>query len=471
MSDKKSVHGLWSSRWVFVLAATGSAVGLGNIWRFPYITGENGGGAFVLVYLACVVLVGLPIMIAEIIVGRRGRQSPINSMRSLAAEEGLSRRWALVGAMGIVAGFLILSFYSVVAGWSISYIFSIGAGRFAGATIESAELAFEDLISSPFHLLFWHTVFLTLTAFIVGRGVQKGLEKAIKILMPILFFILLLMVFYAAFSGDFRGALQYLFKADFSKLTGDVILIAFGQAFFSLSLGMGSIMIYGAYLAKDVSIPKMALVVGGADTLVALLAGLAIFPIVFGFGLAPGQGPGLVFVSLAISFGHMPWGSFFGALFFILLSIAAWTSAISLLEPVTAWLVEKFKWSRPKASAIAGGLAWFLGVGSVLSFNEWEDFVVGGRNYFEWMEFSSTTILLPLGGMFVAIFASMKLANRSVQSEFGLEHPMSYRIWKWSSTYFAPVAVALVLLEGIDLGGVVEYLHKISAENILGLPV
>ena len=400
-------------------------------------------------------------MIAEIIIGRRGRQSPINSIRQLAADEGLSSRWTLLGGMGVVAGFLILSFYSVVAGWSLSYIFSVGTGSFAGASIESAEFAFDTLVGSPFQLLFWHTVFLTLTVFIVGQGVQKGLEKAIKILMPVLFFILLLMVFYAGFSGDFGSALQYLFKADFSKLTGEVILIALGQAFFSLSLGMGSIMIYGAYLAKDVSIPKMALVVGGADTLVALLAGLAIFPIVFGFGLAPGQGPGLVFVSLAISFGHMPWGAFFGALFFILLSVAAWTSAISLLEPVTAWLVERFTWSRVKASLIAGGLAWLLGVGSALSFNEWDDFVVGGRNYFDWMEFFSTTILLPLGGMLVAIFASVKLSSRDTQSEFGREYPRGYKVWKWSSIYIAPVAVALVLLEGVDIGMLVEYLHKI----------
>jgi NSS family neurotransmitter:Na+ symporter len=454
-AGRESVHGQWSSRWVFVLAATGSAVGLGNIWRFPYITGENGGGAFVLVYLACVLLVGLPIMITEIMLGRRGRRSPINTMAALADDEGVSPRWRYIGWMGALAGFVILSFYSVVAGWSLAYVFYSAAGVFNGVAAAGAETTFADLVGSAAGLTLWHTLFMAMTIAVVARGVKGGLEQAVKYLMPALFALLIAMVTYAVISGDAGAALRYLFAPDFSKLTGDSVLAALGQAFFSLSLGMGSIMVYGAYLPEDASIGQTSAFIAGADTLVAVLAGLAIFPIVFGYGLEPGQGPGLVFVTLTIAFGHMPWGQFFGTLFFLLLSVAAWTSAISLLEPVAAWLVESRDWSRRRSCMIAGAGAWLLGIGSLLSFNHWSDFVPGGRTVFDWAEFLSTSVLLPVGGLLTAVFAGWRMRLASSAEEMGSESSWSYRTWLGLILFVAPVGVGIVFLEGTGLRTVV----------------
>ena len=451
-ASQVSVHGQWSSRWVFVMAATGSAVGLGNIWRFPYVTGENGGGAFVLIYLICVVTVGIPIMMSEVMLGRRGRQSPINTMRDLAVQEGRGRQWQLVGWLGVAAGFLILSFYSVVAGWSLAYVFHLASGVFNGASAEVSSAHFADLTGSAKRLTAWHSLFMLLVIAVVARGVQGGLEKAVKWLMPALFVLLIVMVLYASSTGDFRGAFSYLFEADFSKITPETVLAALGQAFFSLSLGMGSIIVYGAYLSKEASITQTTFIIGGVDTLVALLAGLAIFPIVFGYGLEPGSGPGLVFVSLTIAFGQMPGGQLFGTLFFVLLTVAAWTSAISLLEPVTAWLVETLKWGRLKASAIAGFGAWLLGLGSLLSFNEWQDQVLGGRNFFDWAEFLSTTVMLPLGGLFIALFAGWRLSNASARDELGTQG-LVFGGWRFLVRFVAPIGVVAIFLNAIGLIG------------------
>ena len=288
-----------------------------------------------------------------------------------------------------------------------------------------------------------------MTMFVIARGVRGGLEQAVKFLMPALFVLLVVMVGYAMGTGDFSGAVEYLFEPDFSKITGASVMTALGQAFFSLSLGMGAIMIYGSYLPDDASIPHMAFIIAGADTLVALLAGLAIFPIVFGYGLEPGQGPGLVFVTLTIAFGHMPGGQFFGALFFVLLSVAAWTSAISILEPVVAWLVESAGWGRIKSCLVSGVSAWLLGVGSLLSFNEWSGFVPGGRNFFDWAEFLSTTVLLPLGGMLIAVFAGWRMSRSSTMDELGTGDSLVYRGWLLLARYIAPVGVGIVFIEAM----------------------
>ena len=451
VAGRESIHGEWSSRWVFILAATGSAVGLGNIWRFPYVTGENGGGAFVLVYLMCVVAVGLPIMFGETLIGRRGRQSPINSMRALAVDEGLSANWRFIGLMGVVAGFIILSFYSVVAGWSVAYIFQVGLGAFADATKESSAAQFDALTGSAWRLVGWHTVFMLMTVFIVARGVRGGLEQAVKWLMPALFILLLVVVGYAAATGDFGAAMSYLFRPDFSKVTGASVLAALGQAFFSLSLGMGAIMIYGSYLPAGASIPHTITTVAVCDTVVALLAGLAIFPIVFGFGLAPGSGPGLVFVSLTIAFGHMPGGQLFGAIFFVLLTVAAWTSAISLLEPVVAWFVESVGWSRRRSSAIAGAGAWVLGIGSALSFNHGADFKIFGKTFFDFCEFLSTTVMLPLGGLLIAIFAGWRMSRANTREELGLNDGVMYAAWRFLVRYIAPLGVMIIFLHALGV--------------------
>jgi len=440
--EKKSIHGTWSSRWTFILAATGSAVGLGNIWKFPYMAGDNGGGAFVLVYLACICIIGLPIMLGEIMIGRRGRSSPANSMKSLAAEANTSSAWTLLGATGALAGLLILSFYSVAAGWAMSYIFN----GFQNITAESSSLSFNNLLSSPSSLIFWHSLFIAITVFIVARGILKGLEKWINTLMPILFLIILLLCIYAMQTGAFFEGLRYLFMPDFSKINPQVMLEALGQAFFTLSLGMGAIMAYGAYMPANQNIGKTAVSVAALDTGVALLAGIAIFPIVFANGLAPSEGPGLVFVTLPIAFSAMPLGILFGTLFFVLLSIAALSSSISLIEPGVAWLIESLKIKRVTATILLGFTAWFIGLFSALSFNLLSEFTIFGKNFFDATDFLTNQIMLPLGGIFIAIFVGWVMKKEHVLEELGFQENFIFKAWYFSIRFVAPTLVGLVFL-------------------------
>ena len=454
MSATTSIHGMWSTRLAFILAAAGSAVGLGNVWRFPYTAGEYGGGAFVLVYLLCVAAIGIPIMMAEILIGRRGRQSPINTMRILAQRGGKTPAWSLLGWMGILAGFLILSFYSVIAGWTLAYVVRAAAGAFNGIDAAGSAALFGGLTGDGERLLAWHTLFMVLTVLVVARGVASGLEQAVKWMMPALFVLLLVMVGYASQTGDLVAAARYLFAPDFGKLgdhAGEAILSAMGQAFFSLSLGMGAIMIYGSYLKSDASIMQNTVIIALLDTAVALLAGLAIFPIVFAHGLEPGSGPGLIFVTLPIAFGEMPGGAFFGALFFLLLVFAAWTSAISLLEPVVAWLVENRGFSRVRASVLAGAAVWLLGIACLLSLNHWSGHTLFGKGVLDLFDYLTANILLPLGGILIAIFAGWVLPKRASLDELGMGDGAGYRLWRFLVRYVSPVAVALVLLNALGL--------------------
>jgi NSS family neurotransmitter:Na+ symporter len=333
---KQGINGQWRNRWTFILAAAGSAVGLGNIWKFPYITGENGGGAFVLVYLACIALIGIPIMIAEVMLGRRGRMSPINAMLYLSRESGVSHWWSGIGWSGVLAGILILSFYSVVAGWALHYFILAAGGEFHQIDAETSGGLFGELLASIGTLTIWHTLFLLMTLGIVAAGVVKGLGVAVRYLMPLLFLLMVVLVLYSASVGDFSRAFHFLFDFNSGALKWDGVLAALGHAFFTLSLGMGAIMAYGAYLPKTsgeggqpISLGKTVLIIAFLDTLVALMAGLVIFPIVFAnASLEPSAGPGLLFVSLPIAFGGMAAGSFFAAVFFFLVFISALSSAI-----------------------------------------------------------------------------------------------------------------------------------------------
>ena len=438
----ESIHGTWKGRWTFILAATGSAVGLGNIWKFPYMAGENGGGAFVLVYLSCILFIGVPIMVAEITIGRRGRSSPVNSMKSLSEEADTSSSWTILGITGALAGLLILSFYSVAAGWATAYIFR----SYNESDPELVALAFNNFLASPKSLLFWHSIFIICTVSIVAKGVIKGLEVWISKLMPILFALLVFLCIYSMQSGHFFEGLSYLFTPDFTKIDGSVILAALGQAFFTLSLGMGAIMAYGAYMPSNQSILSTSLTVAFLDTLVALLAGIAIFPIVFSSGLSPAEGPGLVFVTLPIAFSGMPFGSFFGVLFFILLTIAALSSSISLLEPSVAWLVESLKLKRITASIVLGTFAWILGVFSALSFNLMSDFKLFGRNFFDFTDFLTNQFMLPLGGILIAIFVGWVMKKEDILDETGLKEGPLYNLWMFVLRFIAPILVALVFL-------------------------
>ena len=439
-------HGAWVGKWTFILAATGSAVGLGNIWGFPYKAGTNGGGAFVLIYLGCIVVIGLPIMISEIIIGRRSGNSPINAMRKVAIDSGHSSAWQFVGWSGIFAGALILSFYSVIAGICLNYVLIAASS----SGVISASEEFSNVISSPINLLFWHTIFMVLTALIVAAGVKDCIGRMVKILMPMLGFLMIFMVIYSMINGDFNKAMTFLFAPDFSNVTSDTVLQAMGQAFFSLSLGMGSIMAYGAYMPKDQDVTSTSFTVASLDTLIAILAGLAIFPIIFAFNLEPGSGPGLVFVSMLSAFNQMQFGQLIGPLFFILLSIAALSSSISLLEPGVAYLSEEGVLSRRRAAEIISFFVWLLGVGSALSFNIWSDFhLISERNFLDSMDFLANQILLPLGVMLIAIFVGWFMKESLIKDEIGAINPVIYSLWRFFVKFIAPTCVAYIFLSQI----------------------
>jgi neurotransmitter:Na+ symporter, NSS family len=452
MTDtKKSVHGAWSSRFAFILAATGSAVGLGNIWKFPYITGENGGGAFVIVYLVCVLLIGIPIMIAETMLGRRSQRNPVETMELLTEEAGADKNWHYLGWMGVTAGVLILSYYSVIAGWASAYILKAFTGSFFDADATAVKGIFDDFVGSPLQLIFWHSLFMVATMHIVARGVSNGLEKSMQLLMPALFLLMFLLVGYAMTTESYFQGLHFLFKPDFSKLTSDSVLTAMGQAFFTLSLGMGSIMVYGSYLPKGVPIAKTAFVIAGADTVVALLAGIAIFPIVFSNNLHPASGPGLIFQTLPIAFGEMTGGWLMGILFFVTLVIAALTSSVALIEPVVAWLVETKGFSREKACVWSGLATWLLGLGTVFSFNVWSNVKFFDRNIFQLLDYLTANLMLPIGGFCIAVFAGWIMKREHTEQELNMPDTASYQAWKILISYIAPTAVFFVFLHVIGV--------------------
>ena len=432
------------------MAATGSAVGLGNIWKFPYVAGSNGGGAFVLVYLFCILLIGVPVMMAEVLIGRRGRQSPINSVRDVVLESGADSRWRHVGWVGVSAGMLILSFYAVIAGWALSYIFAMASGELAGVNGDSAAAAFAGLLADPSRLIFWQSVFMLLCVLVVVGGVKKGLGVAVEILMPLLFVMLLLLLGLSYFQGNFAAAWHFLFSFNIELLSWRGVLEAMGQAFFTLSIGMGAIMAYGAYMPQKVNIGKTILIVAFFDSLVAIISGLIIFSIVFGTqGIEPSAGPGLMFISLPVAFANMSGGLLIGCGFFVLVSIAAWSSAISLLEPCVAWLIEAKNVGRLNANLLLAGVAWLLGIGSVLSFNVWSDIQLAGFTFFDFLDFLTTNIMLPLSGLLIALFVGYVIKPEFINLEMHDISPTMLKVWRASLRYIAPVAISAVFVMGV----------------------
>lgn len=483
----------WSNRLTFILAAVGSAVGLGNIWKFPYITGEYGGGVFILAYLIFIGLIGLPIMLAEIALGRRGKQSPVNTMLQLSLEAGSHPIWSLLGWSGMAAGCLILSYYSVIAGEVMAYSFRAGSGMFNQQTVDGVKGILTTLVSEPEKLLAWHTLFMGVTVIAVAKGVRGGIEKTVSFVMPALFILLIVLVFYAMNSGGFEQAVdfmftpdsdkffytrnelgQYLMDADGEKIfTWKPMMVAMGHAFFTLSLGMGAIMMYGSYLNRYVSIGQMALIIVSLDTIVALLAGLAIFPLVFANGLDPAAGPGLIFETLPIAFGSMAGGRLIGTLFFVLLFFAAWTSAISLMEPTVAWLTESKKMHRVKAAVWTGTLIWFIGLASIFSFSGTTLgdilrilFSWSGLEYIElnhWffkqslfiiIDFLTASIMLPVGGLLIAIFAGWVMERDSTEREFSFNSRYVYLVWSVMVRYVTPFLVFIVFL---NISGIFKF--------------
>lgn len=446
-------HEHWSNRVAFLMASIGAAVGLGNIWKFPYTLGSSGGSGFLIVYLAAVALIAAPIMVAEMVIGRHGKLSAPNSMRLLAQRCGASGKWAWVGWMGLTGSFIVLSFYSVIAGWAMAYIFKTATGTFSELTPGGSAAVFDELLNSPLEMTFWHFVFMAITIFIVGRGINAGIEKAVNWMMPALFMMLLALVVYAAIQGDFAATLEYMFTPDFSKITPAVALAAVGQAFFSLSVGFGMILTYAAYLPDNVSLPRSTFIIAVGDTLVALLAGLAMFPIIFANGLDPASGPGLIFVTLSTAFGQMTGGTFVGTLFFLLIFVAALTSSIAILETMTARAEESAGMPRRVAAPLIGAAVFVLGLATVLSFNAWQDVRLLGflktfetKSIFDVLDYVVSNVLLPLGGMLFSIFAGWILSRESTVEELGMGDGPAYRVWRFLARFVAPVAVGLVFI-------------------------
>ena len=442
-------RGQWASHLGFIMAAAGSAIGLGNIWKFPYITGEYGGGAFVLVYLLCVVIVGLPLMIAEIMIGRRTQKNPVGAFQKLHHK---GSGWQLTGWLGVASGFLILSFYSVVAGWAIAYIFKSLSG-FSGSAAEIQD-QFTQLVVSPGESILWHSVFMFLCIGIVIGGVQRGIERWSKILMPALLCILIGLMFYGlVYTSGGLKALEFLFKPDFSKLSAEAVLSALGHAFFTLSLGMGAMITYGSYMKKTDNIIKNAVVVSFLDTLIALMAGIAIFSLVFHFDMEPGQSVGLIFKTLPVLFKET--GPGISVPFFILLSFAALTSGISLLEVVVSYFIDERGWSRTKSTILLGGAIYIFGLLSAIA-SITLPFRGKDQGVFDILDFVTTNYMLPVGGLLTCLFTAWVFKEKDKIQEFG-SGGILYSIFNIIIRVITPIAVVIIILHGLELLPFMDY--------------
>jgi neurotransmitter:Na+ symporter, NSS family len=450
MTTRKKPNNLWLSRWGFILAATGSAVGLGNIWKFPYMTGEYGGGAFVLVYLMCILAIGIPIMMVEIGYGRRGRGSPIDAIRRVARESGRSSGWALLGWMAMLCGFMILSFYVVVAGWSVSYLWKAISGGLNADSVDGMAAIFGANNASPLNLGFWSTLVTVTTMLIVGKGVQDGIEKNVRWMMPGMVIMLAIMIVYAMFSGGFGQALDFLFGFELGKLSSAGLLAAMGHAFFTLSLASGAILTYGSYLPDGSSIARTTFTVAICDTLVALMAGLAIFPVIFANGMDPASGPGLIFMSLPLAFQQMPFGTLLEIIFFVMLTMAALTSAISMIEATVAWLNESKGVSRTRAAWGTGIMLWIVSTLAMLSFNVGADWTLAGKTFFDWLDYLTSRWMMPLGGLGMALLAGFVLRNEIFKAELGLSKT-HYALWLFMIRYVSPLGIVVIFIDALGI--------------------
>ncbi|MFO7157370.1 MAG: sodium-dependent transporter [Pseudomonadota bacterium] len=447
----------WQSRLGFVLAATGSAVGLGNIWKFPYITGMNGGGLFVLVYLFCIAGVGIPILAAEVLLGRATAQSPVGAFRSLSRE---GSPWVLVGGLGVLTAGTILSYYGVVAGWCLDYVLLSATGRLTATAPDDVPSLFGELYADPARNVVWLTVFTAATVWVILGGVRKGVERASLILMPLFFLTLVILVVHSGTLPGFGEALDFLFTPRPENLSPAGVLEALGHSFFSLSVAMGAMLTYGSYLSKKESIPVTTLTVGTLDTLVALVACLVLFPIIFTFGMEASAGPGLVFMSIPAALVQLPLGALWSILFFALLFLAAWTSAISLLEVLVAYGIDEWKLSRKVSTLLFGAIVYLFGIPSALSGGE-GFFGKGlqeatGRNWFDWFDYVASNWFLPLGGLGISIFVAWKLEDGLRRAAFGEGTPEAWQArlyagWLMLLRYLAPVAIVAIFLHVIGV--------------------
>ena len=434
----KAARGSWTGHVGFVLAAAGSAIGLGNIWMFPYRTGANGGAAFVLVYLAAVSFVGIPLLLAEVLIGRAARRNPVGAFRVIRPRSA----WPLVGWLGVVSGFVILSYYGVVAGWALDYTWRMASGELHAMDAAGMSETFAALTANGSRQVFWQALFMIATIVVVSRGVEAGIERASRVLMPLLFGLVLVLLGYSLTSKGAPQGLAFLLEPRFDELGWTGVLQALGQAFFSLSLGMGAMITYGSYLEADRGLLGPVFLIAGMDTLLAILSGLVIFPLVFSFGLEPGAGPGLVFITLPKVFTYMPGSSAWAAIFFALILFAALTSAISLLEVVVAFVVDELEVRRSIASWVVGGIIFALGIPSA---------VVSG--FLDGVDALASNWMLPIGGFLIALFAGWALSPGEQESGFAGTggDRRGFTAWRFCVRYLAPIAVGIILLQNTGL--------------------
>jgi len=442
----------WSSHYLFILASIGSAVGLSNIWKFTYLAGENGGGAFVLVYIASLVIMGVPILAAEMMIGRRGGKGMVGSLEALSRRDGLAHGWISFGWVAMITVFMVLSFYCVIAGWTIDYTIASLTGSLNTLDGPGARLFYENLLASPWRMMVGQAVFVVATTWIVARGVNKGLEQSVKWMMPLLFGILVALVIYAMIAGEFRMGVEFLFRPDFSRITPEVVLAAFGQAFFSLGIGVGVMLTYGAYMPRSSKLFSSAVVIAFSDGAASMLAGLAIFPVVFKYGLSPAEGPGLIFMTLPVAFGQMPGSGYIGALFFLLLVFAALTSSISLLESIISHLEEAWPGGRKRITILSGIALWVLGLLTVFSFNALSEFkplsmipLYHDKTIFGIIDFTASNLVMPVCGILMAIIAGWLLPSAAAKNELGIQNQQVFIAWQWLVRIAAPVILVLIL--------------------------
>lgn len=440
----------FGSRFGVLVAVAGSAVGLGNLWRFPYLVGTNGGAAFIILYLAFVILICLPIMFSEFIIGRRGQSNAFGSVKKIAPKSG----WLSIGAISVIASIFILSFYSVVGGWTIEYIFKSFSANFLTADSSSLSTQFSGFSQSQFMPVVMHLLFLGITALIVVAGVKNGIERYSKILMPVLFFLVLLLAIRSLTLPGAYAGVEFLFKPDFSKITSKAALAALGQAFFSLSLGMGCIITYGSYVNKKENLFKISFMSAAADTGFAILAGLAVIPAVFAFGISPGEGPSLVFITLPQVFAQLPFGQIVAAAFFFILLIAALTSSISLLEVVVAFCCEELKWSRLFSVIVTFIVVGIFGSFSSLSQGVLSHITVFGKTFFDFFDYTSSNILLPIGGLLVVLLVGWRMKRSHVLDELTsggtiTVKPIMFAIIYFLIRFVAPIAIITVLIHSL----------------------
>ena len=445
-----SERATFGSKFGAILATAGSAVGLGNIWRFPYMLGANGGAAFLLIYLICVVLLGLPVMISEFYIGKHTHRNAVGAFKEMAP----GTKWSLIGYNGVIAAFLILGFYAVVSGWTIEYIIQAFSGTLHGKDAASFQADFEMFSSSTVRPIIWTIAFILLTHVIIISGVKDGIERASKVMMPALFFILIALCIRSVTLPGAEKGLEFFFNPDFSKITSSVVLSAMGQTFFSLSIGMGCLITYASYFNKTTNIQNTALQVTALDTLVSVLAGVMIFPAVFCFGITPTAGPELVFITLPNVFEQLPLGWLWSAVFFVLLALAALTSTISLHEVATAYTHEEFKISRTKAAWLVSAGVMVLGIVSSLSFGVFKDFTIGGLTFFSLLDYVTAKIMLPLGGMFICIYVGYRVDRKILKAELTNEGTLPFyffNTYAFFMKYIAPIAIAIIFLNELGL--------------------